>query len=189
MVAYLKFNGISPTHAVGWVDGWASVRSSPWLTERSGGFSMQVLRLGEFLVLRGVLTREQADRIVEHQERTARPFGVLAEELFGVDPAAIESAWASQYEAMSPALELAEGEPSLKAIAAVTKRRARQFGVAPVRIENGILVLATTRENLPRALRFGLRVLERPCSFVVGSPKKIDAILAQCYVDHATDAA
>jgi hypothetical protein len=150
---------------------------------------MQVLRLGELLVLRGVLTRDQADRIVEHQERTARPFGVLAEELFGVAPEAIESAWASQYEAMSPALQLEAGEPTLKAIAAVTKRRARQFGVAPIRIEHGQLVLATTRENLPRALRFGLRVLERPCSFVVAPSKRVGAILAQCYVDHATDAA
>ncbi len=150
---------------------------------------MQVLRLGEVLVARGILTQAQADRIVEHQAQTARPFGVLAEELFGVAPEAIESAWAAQYEAMAPALEIATSEPTVKAIAAVTKRRARQFGVAPIRIENGQLVLATTRENLPRALRFGLRVLERPCSFVIGSQKKIEAILAQCYADHATEAA
>jgi len=192
MVACPKFPRNSPTHPRFEVDGGTGVHVLGTDRFDSRGAmegAMQVLRLGEVLVARGVLTRDQVDRIVEHQSRTARPFGALAEELFGVSPEAIESAWAAQYEAMSPALEIGSGEPTLKAIAAVTKRRARQFHVAPIRLENGHLVLATTRENLPRALRFVLRVLDLPCTFVVGAPEQIEALLSQCYADHTIEAA
>jgi type IV pilus assembly protein PilB len=138
---------------------------------------MRVPRLGELLVARGVLTDHQVQTIAEHQVRSARPFGVLAEELFGVDPRAIEGAWAEQYESMAPTLTLAPGEPTAEAIDAVTRRRAKQFGVAPIRFERGQLTLATTRENLPRALLFGLRVLERPCTFVIAPSNLIEAII------------
>lgn len=138
---------------------------------------MQVPRLGEILVSRGVLSDAQVGAILDTQARSSRPFGVLAEELFGTDPRAIESAWAAQYESMAPTLTLAPGEPTPEAINAVSKRRAEQFGVAPVRFENGQLMLATARENLPRALMFGLRVLEMPCVFAIAPAGLIEAII------------
>ncbi len=150
---------------------------------------MRVLRLGELLVAQGVLTRDQVDAIAAHQERTARPFGALAEELFGVDPRAIEVAWATQYESLAPSLVLEPGEPSEEAISAVSRRRALQFGVAPIRFENGHLTLATTRENLPRAVLFGLRVLERPCVFAIAQQELVDAIIELRYAMRDAEAA
>lgn len=142
---------------------------------------MRVPRLGEILVMRGVLTEAQVREIADRQARSARPFGALAEELFGVDPRAIESAWAEQYATMAPTLALEPGEPTEEAIEAVSRRRAEQFGVAPIRFEQGQLTLATTRENLPRALLFGLRVLERPCTFVIAPEGLIGAIIELRY--------
>ena len=91
--------------------------------------------------------------------------------------------------AEAPTLTLAPGEPTAEAIDAVTRRRAKQFGVAPIRFERGQLTLATTRENLPRALLFGLRVLERPCAFVIAPSNLIEAIIDLRYPSRDAEAA
>ena len=52
------------------------------------------LRLGDLLIESGALNREQVQHILETQEREGSPFGVLAERLYGVDPAVTEAAWA-----------------------------------------------------------------------------------------------
>ena len=58
---------------------------------------MTEIRLGQLLVERGMLTEEQVGRVLAQQQETGEPFGVLAERLFGVEPEAIEEAWARQY--------------------------------------------------------------------------------------------
>ena len=54
------------------------------------------IRLGEILVKRGILTSEQVHHLLDMQAQRARPFGQLAEMLFGVDPSKIEEAWVQQ---------------------------------------------------------------------------------------------
>src|SRR5437764_15054961 len=53
--------------------------------------------MGQLLVEQGVLTATQVQQILEAQKTSHRPFGDLAERLFGVDPHAIEDAWVEQY--------------------------------------------------------------------------------------------
>ena len=50
--------------------------------------TVQTLKLGDLLVQQGVLTVAQRDQVLEAQRLRRRPFGVLAEDLFGVSPAA-----------------------------------------------------------------------------------------------------
>ncbi len=125
------------------------------------------MRLGDILVERGVLTESQRQRILEHQRIHPRPFGLLAEEMFGVSPRAVERAWASQYAALTEHVDVREADPAPEALEMIETRQAWQFGVLPLRIDCEELVIATTEDRLARALRFtGWRV-PMVCRFVL----------------------
>ncbi|USN99027.1 MAG: hypothetical protein H6810_12905 [Phycisphaeraceae bacterium] len=125
------------------------------------------LRLGDILVERGVLSEAQRERILEHQRIHARPFGLLAEEMFGVSPQAVELAWASQFARIAEWVDPAGFEPSREALNLVDARQAWQFGVLPLRIECEELVIATTEDRLARALRFSGWRIPMTCRFVL----------------------
>lgn len=128
------------------------------------------MRLGELLVQVGVLTATQIDHILSVQRETGEPFGVLCERLAGVDPVAVEEAWATQYAQLTrhvdPALESFDPE----ATGLVTRRQAWQFRVLPIRFDDEELMLATTRRHLRRALRFATNVLVVPVYPVLTEP-------------------
>lgn len=112
------------------------------------------IRLGELLVEQGALTIDQRNEILDHQKQSPRPFGVIAEERFGVSPGDIEQAWASQYAMIATrvdplAIELEEQTRSL-----LSKRQAWQFGLIPVLEIHGEIEFVTSMECLARALRF-----------------------------------
>ena len=54
------------------------------------------VRIGTILVEQGVLTPDQVKAVLTVQERTGRPFGLICEQKYGIDPAQVEAAWASQ---------------------------------------------------------------------------------------------
>ena len=139
------------------------------------------IRLGEVLVRQGLLDAGQVERVLERQRETRRPFGVLAEELFGLSEEQIEGAWAEQYAELTAGLGSGLGRPEAGAREAVTRRQAWQFNVLPVRYEDGELVLATTKANLPRALRFAVRVLGSPCFFVLVEPRVLGELLVEFF--------
>lgn len=139
------------------------------------------IRLGEVMVRRGLLTNAQVEEILEEQVRSRRPFGLIAEQLFNIEGPVIEQAWAEQYAEISGAFDLDANSPQPEAIACVSRRQAWQFSVLPVRFEGAELVMATTRENLPRALRFATRVLERPCYLVLVDSRTLDDALGLHY--------
>ncbi|MBL9148768.1 MAG: hypothetical protein JNM94_08765 [Phycisphaerae bacterium] len=131
------------------------------------------MRIGELLVRQGMLTQGQVDRALAEQRHTGEPFGVVCERLFGVAPKVIEGAWATQY-----AQIVANIEPKLDATdpaaeATVTRRQAWQFKVAPLRYDEGQLIVATSVEFLPRALRFALTHLAAEVFFVLVPPRDL----------------
>lgn len=139
------------------------------------------LRLGTLLVQNGVLTTVQVDEILERQAVTAEPFGVLAESMFGVDPAAVEMAWARQYAGLTRRVDPADESVCARALAAVTRRQAWQFRILPVRFEPTELVLATTEMHLPRALRFVTNVLGVPAVLVMADAEALGRALCLHY--------
>ncbi len=139
------------------------------------------VRLGEVMVRQGVLTDAQVEQILEEQRRSKRPFGLIAERLFEIDGEVIERAWAEQYAEISGRFDLESSPPREDALACVSRRQAWQFTVLPVRLEGGELVMATTRDNLPRALRFATRVLETPCYLVLVEPRALGEALNRHY--------
>lgn len=135
------------------------------------------LRLGELMVRRGLLSERQVEKILEAQERAARPFGELAEEMFDLHPADVERVWAEQYALQTPRIDPRTERVQKQAVALLSRRQAWQFKVLPLRIERGELCMCTTAENLPRALRFVYRRLETPAYFVTAEEDALQEAL------------
>jgi len=139
------------------------------------------LKLGDLLVQYGVLTPDQCELVLTEQQTNRRPFGVLAEELFGVDPAVIEHAWAEQFAMISPRVDPCSVEPDCQIQSVISNRQAWQFGFIPIERHEDGLVCVTSIECLARALRFvGWRV-DEPCSFVICEQSALETGLTMHY--------
>jgi hypothetical protein len=139
------------------------------------------LRLGQILVDSGVLTEQQVEQVLTHQEQSGRPFGVLCEELFGIEPKIIENAWAHQYafttRTIDPRYEVFDEQVR----DLITRRQAWQFRVLPIRFDNRELMVATTAHHLPRALRFIQNSLGVPTYFVLADAQALGEALCRYY--------
>tara|TARA_Y100001933_G_C18913879_1_gene527948 strand:+ start:241 stop:723 length:483 start_codon:yes stop_codon:yes gene_type:complete len=139
------------------------------------------MRLGDLLVQRGVIDDEQRAEVLRQQRVTGRPFGLLAEEMFGVDPRAVERAWAAQYAGYAERIDLDTETPSVDALRVLEPRQAWQFAVLPLRIEQDELVLATTEEHLARALRFAGWRVPFQCRFAICDEQDLSRAIEQHY--------
>lgn len=139
------------------------------------------LRLGQVLVEQGVLTEAQVDHIIRCQQQCSRPFGLLCEELFHVPEDAIERAWAMQYASLTRTIDPATEPMDRSALELVTRRQAWQFRVLPIRFDGRELMLATTRTQLRRALRFANNVLGLPVYLVLANPRALGDALCRHY--------
>jgi hypothetical protein len=126
------------------------------------------MRIGQMLVTAGLLDADQVEAILRKQQSHPEPFGLLAQRLYGIDPATIETIWAESMIRISEIVrpDVSGIDPALLDL--ITRRQAWQFRFLPISIDHcGTLKAATTREHLSRAVRFATRVLDRPCSFVL----------------------
>ncbi|HJN80543.1 MAG: hypothetical protein QF781_04555 [Phycisphaerales bacterium] len=126
-------------------------------------------RLGHLLVRNGVLEARQVTRALAEQSRTGAPFGLVCERLFGTDPRDIERAWADQYASLTQTVDLARESLDPAVLALITRRQAWQFGIVPIRWDEGELMVATIPSLLVRAHRFVARTVDRPAFFVMTS--------------------
>jgi type IV pilus assembly protein PilB len=151
--------------------------------------SSHVLRIGEILVEKGVITPNQRDEILEIQKRRGRPFGDLAERLFGVRPEAVEDAWARQYAQMADHVDARRLRPEPAALQLVTPRHALQFGVLPVELSGDEVMICTAEDNLPRALRFISWKVGRPAYFVIADLESLERAIQEFYGIKGAEAA
>lgn len=128
---------------------------------------MRTVRLGDLLVQHGHLTPAQRDEILAAQETRRRPFGLLAEEMFGVNPRVVERAWAEQFASLAEHVDPRTFAPDREALAAIDRRQAWQFKVLPLTLERGAMLLCTTPEHLARAMRFAGWKVGHACQFVL----------------------
>ena len=139
------------------------------------------LKIGELLVTQGLLTVEQVQQILMEQELTARPFGDLAERLFGIDPRAVEAAWIEQYLSYDTITDLSQQTVEDPALRALTRRQAWQFRILPLRYEHGHLLAATTRRSLRRSVNFAWATLRDPVCFLIAQDEQVDRYLDEHY--------
>ncbi len=142
---------------------------------------MSEVRLGQILVESGVLSERQVQEILDVQERSGEPFGLLAERLCGVDPDTIEDAWARQYARLTRTVDPHTEAYDEDAGQLITRRQAWQFRILPLRVEGREVVIATTQGHLRRALRFATNVIGVPVFFVMADPRKLGEALCRRY--------
>lgn len=156
--------------------GWGRARRESAMPTIRG-----VLRLGELLKARGALTEAQVQEILETQKRRGRPFGDLAERMFGVRPEVVEDAWAEQYAQMADHVDAMRLRPEPEALRLIEGDLAREFGVLPVEINGDEVMVCTTAENLARALRFVGWRIGKPAYFVIADGEKLERAIARSY--------
>ena len=135
--------------------------------------SLPFPRIGALLIRRRVLDPKQVRTLLQFQRRSDEPLGVLAERLFGVDPRTIEKAWVEQYGQLGTTVDLDTQLVGQDTLGLLTRRQAWQFRLLPLRREDGLLVMATTRQALPRAARFAWKRLGAPVYMLLGGHGKL----------------
>ena len=142
---------------------------------------MRGIRIGELLVEQGTLTPGEIDQIIQVQRETHRPFGELAETLFGIDPKAIEDAWVQQYIRISGVIDLDEQRIDTDCLRKLNQRQAWQFHLLPLHHQDSELHAATSAEHLVRALNFASRGLDEPVYLLIAQRQQLRDFLMKHY--------
>ena len=85
---------------------------------------MPGIQIGELLVEQGVLTQTQVAHILKVQTASHRPFGDLAERLYGINPKAIEDAWVQQYLRTAGIIDLHDHDIDVECLRLLNRRQA-----------------------------------------------------------------
>ena len=142
---------------------------------------MAAIQIGELLVEQGVLTRKQVDHILQVQKVSHRPFGDLAERLYGVAAEAVEDAWVRQYVHLAGTVDLNEMGFDTNCLRLINRRQAWQFHVLPVARTREALQIATDEENLIRAVNFITRRIGEPACFIIATREQLRDFLMKHY--------
>ena len=142
---------------------------------------MPGIQIGQLLVEQGVLTPQQVSQILELQKVSHRPFGDLAERLFGIDPQAVEDAWVEQYLRTVGVVDLDEQKMETECLRLLNRRQAWQFHTMPMNREHANLNVATCPEQLVRAVNFSTRKFDEPVYFVIAERKQLREFLMKHY--------
>lgn len=142
---------------------------------------MPGIRIGQLLVEQGVLSDVQVEHILKVQKESGRPFGDLAERLFGISPKAVEDAWVEQYIRTAGVIDLKEVEVEKSCLRLLNRRQAWQFHVLPANRDSGELNIATTPQNLVRAVNFATRSIDEPVYFLLAERRQLREFLMKHY--------
>jgi hypothetical protein len=142
---------------------------------------MAGIPIGKLLVEQGVLTAEQVKQVLTAQKTSHRPFGDLAERLFGVNPKAVEDAWVQQYASRTGAVDLEQMELDHSCLPLLTARQAWQFHMLPVSQDADSIQMATPAPNLVRAVNFATRSFNHPVHFVLAREHQLRTFLMRYY--------
>ena len=141
------------------------------------------LKIGEVLVQQGVISADQVAEILEAQQTSGRPFGDLAERMFGVKPEDVEQAWITQYISYDTEIDLESQYIDTEVLKVINRRQAWQFRILPIRQheESGEIVAATSKEFLRRAVNFAWRQMRDPVYFMVTRRPQLEDFLMKHY--------
>jgi hypothetical protein len=143
--------------------------------------SLPGIQIGQLLVEQGVLSESQVEHILKVQKMSHRPFGDLAERLFGIDAKAVEDAWVEQYVRMAGIVDLDEQQIDTDCLRMLNRRQAWQFHLLPLNREQQDLHMATSAQDLIRAVNFSGRKLDEPVNFMVAERDQLRDFLMKHY--------
>ena len=139
------------------------------------------IQIGQLLVEQGVLTEAQVDHILKVQRISQRPFGDLAERLYGINPRAVEDAWVEQYLRIVGVIDLEQAEIDAECLRLLNRRQAWQFHLLPLNREDDGLQMATSAENLVRSVNFATRTMDEPVHFLIAERSQLREFLMKHY--------
>ena len=142
---------------------------------------VQGIPIGQLLVEQGVLSAEQVAHILKVQKASHRPFGDLAERLYGIDPQAVEDAWVEQYIRTAGVVDLEQVTFDADCLRVVNRRQAWQFHLLPTSRAGEHLNVATDAENLIRAVNFSSRRIDEAVYFLVAEREQLREFLMKHY--------
>jgi hypothetical protein len=139
------------------------------------------IQIGQLLVEQGVLNESQVEHILNVQWVSHRPFGDLAERLYGVSPEAIEDAWVQQYLRLAGVVDLRQQQIDVECLRLINRRQAWQFHLMPVNRDAQGLNIATDPAGLIRAVNFSSRRLNEPVCVVIADHEQLREFLMEHY--------
>lgn len=142
---------------------------------------MPGIQIGQLLVEQGVLTELQVQRILHEQKKTHRPFGDLAERIYGISPKAVEDAWIQQYLETVGVVDLNDVDIDVECLRTLNRRQAWQFHMLPLFREDVHLNIATSAENLVRSVNFSARRIDEPVYIQVAERQQLREFLMKHY--------
>ena len=139
------------------------------------------IQIGQLLIEQGVLTSSQVEHILKVQKVSHRPFGDLAERLFGISPQAVEDAWVQQYMRMVGTVDLDDQKFDEQCLRLLNRRQAWQFHMLPMFRGEEHLNIATDTDSLVRAVNFSAKKLDEPIYFQLAERKQLREFLMKHY--------
>jgi hypothetical protein len=139
------------------------------------------IRIGDLLIEQGVLSAQQVQDVLAAQRKSHRPFGDLAERMFGVSAKAIEDAWVEQYLRIAGVVDLDDQQFDADCLRLLNRRQAWQFHTLPINREEQTLNIATSADKLVRAVNFTTRTLEEPVMLMIAERKQLQEFLMKHY--------
>lgn len=139
------------------------------------------IQIGQLLIEQGVLTAKQVEHILRVQRQSHRPFGDLAERLFGISPQAVEDAWVQQYMRMVGTVDLDNIRFDEQCLRLLNRRQAWQFHMLPMSRSEDHLNIATDAESLVRAVNFSAKKLDEPVFFQLAERAQLREFLMKHY--------
>lgn len=142
---------------------------------------MAGIQIGQLLVEQGVLSQTQVDHILKVQKMSHRPFGDLAERLYGINPRAVEDAWVEQYVRVAGVVDLSEQNIDTDCLRILNRRQAWQFHLLPMGRMEDDLHVATSAKDLVRAVNFSGKKLDEPVHFLIAERAQLREFLMKHY--------
>lgn len=145
------------------------------------GIPHRGIQIGQLLIEQGVLSEKQVEHILRVQKESHRPFGDLAERLFGISPRAVEDAWVEQYVRTVGVVDLNDVEIDSECLRLLNRRQAWQFHVLPTNRETDALNVATSAQDLVRAVNFSAKKIDEPLCFLIAEREQLREFLMRHY--------
>ena len=142
---------------------------------------MPGIQIGQLLIEQGALTEAQVQHILNVQKVSHRPFGDLAERLYGIDARAVEDAWVEQYLRTAGVVDLDTIDMETECLRVLNRRQAWQFSLLPMNREDNLLSMATSADNLVRSVNFSSKAIDEPVHFLVAERTQLREFLMKHY--------
>ena len=142
---------------------------------------MPGIQIGQLLVEQGALTQAKVDHILKVQKMSHRPFGDLAERLYGINARAVEDAWVEQYVRITGVVDLDEQHVETECLRLLNRRQAWQFHLLPMNREEQDLHVATSAKDLVRAVNFSGKKIDEPVNFLIAERAQLREFLMKHY--------